>query len=226
MSHSEESKHINIYLNEVDKEQLKKSYNDNPAQTYILISHDKMLKEYNQMKIKLKEIEDVKTALETENERHEKSLSNLRGFVKNLAEIKQLHENLVKKYSMYQNDTRNILIDQYKLVYELISNICIYLIFTFLVYIILWGLGYISNNGLFSICVIHGSKLVKDWGEYKKEIPYFKSIKFNLNIKDTLYHTMACGYLPGIQEIKIKLKDIEKGNDFLSDPLHELIDIQ
>ena len=100
------TKGVSIYLSENDKIGSRNSQSDSST-AYILRSHDNMLESYTKMKSELEVVTGEKFILEEENERMEKSLSNLKGFVKNLAIMRRLNSELLKKYIKYQNDTKN-----------------------------------------------------------------------------------------------------------------------
>lgn len=223
-----EQQPINIYLSRTEKTNLSKTTDNssNASQAYIIASHDKMLRDYNRIKEDLSIMTAERDMLEEENERMEKSLTNLKGFVKNLALMNGLNKTLVKKYTKYQNDTYILLVEQYELVFHLIHDVMMELLLLFLIYISLWYFGFISFLDVVGVAMFKGTITAYKWTFYKTKVQHIKNIRSPPKIEDTKFHNIRKKNMNSIDEKLGEIKELESGNAFLSDPLNELIDVQ
>lgn len=216
---ADDEKVVNIYLN---REERFKNSTNNECQAYIINSHDKMLQEYNSMKRELEYANNKIYELEGENDRLEKSLINLRGFVKNLSEMNKVNRNLYKKYAEFQNETRTLLMNQYAIVHQFTYDMYLDTAFVLAICAILYWFKFISMIDLiFTLTFKFGMFTVKICN-YQKYMPYIKNIFKKINLNDTPYYDVSKKMLPKIQVIQDELKNIEAGNNFLND----LIDLQ
>ena len=124
MNSDSNSKQINIYLSDADKTEMNKKAvesTENMSQQYIILSHDKMRIANEQLSEKLAELQRKCEELEEDNESMEKTVMNLKGFVKNIGEMNKLNIQLKKTYAKFQNESRNLIVDNYNTIYLQIS---------------------------------------------------------------------------------------------------------
>jgi hypothetical protein len=218
-------KGVSIYLSENDKIGPRNSQSD-LSTAYILRSHDNMLESYTTMKSELESVNGEKFILEEENEHMEKGLSNLKGFVKNLAIMRRLNSELLKKYIKYQNDTKNLLTEQYEMTASVVYDNVIELILILIMYLFLYYFGLVRFIEMVLFIVLKGSFYLVKSTMYKIQLPYIKNIFKSIDIADTKLYIIEQKNKQYIIDRMTELKEIEKANEFLTDPLNELIDLQ
>jgi hypothetical protein len=222
---SKSTKGVSIYLSENDKIVSRNSQSDSST-AYILRSHDNMLESYTKMKSELEAVNGEKFILEEENERMEKSLSNLKGFVKNLAIMRRLNSELLKKYIKYQNDTKNLLMEQYEITASVVYDNVMELILILVIYLFLYYFGLVRFIEMVLFIVLKGSFNLVKWTIYTRQLPYIKMAFKCIDIVDTKLYIIEQKNKQYINDRMTELKEIEKANEFLTDPLNELIDLQ
>jgi hypothetical protein len=226
-SHStvDDSRLVNIYLSKAEKETINNKKNkstSNMSQAYLIQSYDKMRQEYDELKIELAEKISLCDSLEEDNARMEKSITNLRGFVKNIAEINRMNERLKKIYMKFQVDTDAILIKNYNLIYRLVYDKFITLVITACLCIVLWYFNILNFMSIFVVLIMDFTLAIISIASFKGEFLYIKNIKVYPKVEDKEYYIVCKKYMTVINDITASLKDAEKGNDFLID----LIDLQ
>lgn len=222
---SNSTKGFSIYLSENDKIKTMDSQSESST-AYILRSHDNMLESYTKMKSELESLKNEKFILEEENARMEKSLSNLKGFVKNLAIMCRLNSEILSKFIKYQDDTKNLLIDQYKITSVIVYDNVTELILILIMYLFLYYFGLVRFFEILLFILFKSSFNLVKWTLYRRKLSYIKNIFKNIDIADTKLYIIERKNKQYIKNRMTELKEIEKANEFLTDPLNELIDLQ
>lgn len=226
MNADSNSKQINIYLSDADKTEMNKKAvesTENMIQQYIILSHDKMRIANEQLSEELAELQRKCDELEEDNERMEKTTMNLKEFVKNMRKMNKLNIQLKKTYAKFQNESRNLIVDNYKTIYRLLIDKAASLCGFFIVYMILWFTNCASFVDVVIISMPNFILNMFTFRSFYNECSYVKGIRYVLlDIKDTKYHVIHNKYAPVISEKMSALAEIEKDNEFLND----LIDMQ
>lgn len=219
------SKHINIYLSPDDKSRMdakKVESPENMSQAYLIQSYDKMRREFDTLKIELGEKTRECETLEEDNERMEKTVTNIKGFVKNLGEMYKKNDQLKKRYSKFQNETSILLADSYNTIYRLVCDKVCTLLTIMGICLILWYFNCMTFSDIVFTATLDLSLMAVSLYTFRLECSYIKDIRVTPNIKDTKYHILRQKYMPVINDLDAELTELEKGNEFLND----LIDMQ
>lgn len=225
MNSDSNSKQINIYLSDADKTEMNKKAvesTENMSQQYIILSHDKMRIANEQLSEELAELQRKCDELEEDNERMEKTVMNLKGFVKNIGEINKLNIQLKKTYAKFQNESRNLIVDNYNTIYKLLCDKAASMCIIFIVYVILWFMNCVSFVDVVLSVTLDAVLIMFTFRSFCNECSYVKDIRYAPDIKDTKYHAIHHKYASVISEKMSALAEIEKGNEFIND----LIDMQ
>jgi hypothetical protein len=198
---------------------------NNLMHEYIISSQIETNKENNLLKKEIKDLTNEKNSIEDDNERMEKSLINLKGFVKNFAMLSNLNKKLNK---IEENNKKEIkafyIYTNFLLVYD-ISFMCkINLILNLLLYILMYN-DYISLYTIYTIYIIlytpfHIKFLFMNYNNDKDKVPE------NGDTRIINYNNYIKKYKNEINEIKSEIKEIVSGNAFLSSTMIELIELQ
>ena len=225
MNSDSNSKQINIYLSDADKTEMNKKAvesTENMSQKYIILSHDKMRIANEQLSEELAELQRKCDEFEEDNERMEKTVMNLKGFVKNIGEMNKLNIQLKNTYTKFQNESRNLIVDNYNTIYKLLCDKVASMCISFIVYMILWFMNCASFVYVVLLVTLDAALIMFTFLSFCNEFSYVKDIRYAPDIKDTKYHVIQHKYAPVISEKTSALAKIEKGNEFLND----LIDMQ
>lgn len=225
MNSDSNSKQINIYLSDADKTEMNKKAvesTENMIQQYIILSHDKMRIANEQLSEELAELQRKCDELEEDNERMEKTVMNLKGFVKNIGEMNKLNIQLKKTYAKFQKESRNLIVDNYNTIYKLLCDKAASMCIIFIVYIILWFMNCASFVDVVLSVTLNAALIMFTFRSFRYECSYVKDIRYAPDIKDTKYHAIHHKYATVISEKMSALAEIEKGNEFFND----LIDMQ
>lgn len=225
MNSDSNSKQINIYLSDADKTEMNKKAvesTENMSQQYIILSHDKMRIANEQLSEELAELQRKCDELEEDNERMEKTVMNLKGFVKNIGEMNKLNIQLKKTYAKFQNESRNLIVDNYNTIYKLLCDKAVSMCIIFIVYMILWFMNCVSFVDVVLSVTLDSVLIMFTFRSFRYECSYVKDIRYAPDIKDTKYHAIHHKYATVISEKMSALAEIEKGNEFFND----LIDMQ
>jgi Asp-tRNA(Asn)/Glu-tRNA(Gln) amidotransferase C subunit len=207
------SERVNIYLSNSEVTSLNELSEKNMTQVYIIKTNDKLRKDQSIMS-QIISSRDIKISeLEDDSERMEISITNLRGFVKNFGEMNKINEQLVKKYTTFQDKTRILLADKYNVILHIKWFQYGTLFVCGLLNIIIWLFNIISFGMALSSVLIYWTLMLTFM---------FKFHEFRQDIKNTEYFILYHRCQPSIKELEEDLKKIKKGNDFLND----LIDLQ
>jgi hypothetical protein len=218
-------KQINIYLSDVDKTEMNKKAiesSENMSQQYIILSHDKMRIDRDLLNDELAELRRKYDELEDDNDQMEKTIINLKGFVKNIGEMNKLNSQINNTYSKFQTESRNLIIDNYNIIYKLIRTTAVSIGVIFIVYIILLFMNYVTMSDIGILVALYGTLALFIVPSFYNKCPYVKDIRYVLKIKDTDYHIIHHKYHHIICDKMMELTKIENGNAFLND----LIDMQ
>lgn len=225
MSSKANSKHINIYLSDTDKTDMSKNAaksHDNMSHQYIILSHDKMRVEYDLMTRDLAILRVRHDELEEESERMEKTITNLKGFVKNIGEMNKLNSQLKKSYSNFQNETRTIAMSNYSTIYWLVCDKVLSLFVLFTMYVMLWFMNCVTFVDITLATVLDILVIGLTMYSFREEFSFIKYSWAAPKLSDTPYKVIHQKYMPVINEKMSELAELEKGNEFLND----LIDLQ
>lgn len=192
------------------------------SQQYIIQRFEHMSKAYEQTKDELTEASIRCDLLEEDNERMEKSITNLRGFVKNMAEMNRMNDKLKKKYDKFQSETKDLLVVNYTLVYQLVYDRLFMTSIVAILCVLLCYFNYMTLRNVSIIIFLEFTLMFITFTSFREECSFIKSIRVSPHIKDTKYQVLHQRYMATIKEISVELHDAEKGNDFLND----LIDLQ
>ena len=228
---SEDSRLFNIYLStkdnptgthDADKHQKKFDRKTNSSQQYIIQRFEQMSKSYDELKQELAEKCMLCDSLMADNESMEKSITNLRGFVKNMAEMNRMNEKLKKKYAKFQSETKDLLVVNYNLIYKLAYDKLVMAGIMVILCALLCYFNCLTLRNASLMIFMEFTLMYITFSSFKQECSFIKSISAYPNIKNTKYQVLHQKNMPSIKEISEELHDAEKGNDFLND----LIELQ
>lgn len=224
-SDKNKQKQINIYLSDSDKNDLRNKANistDNMSQQYIILNNDKMRIANNKLSNDLGNLQLRFDELDEDSGRMEKTITNLKGFVKNIGEMNKLNNQLKKSYSKFQKDTRNILVTSChttnRLMFDKVfSGFVIVIIYIFLLYMDCVTVSSVTLALVLEVLVITTSIFAFN-GDYA----FITNSMDDTNIDETKYNQMRKKYTSFIADKIADLAELERGNEFLND----LIDMQ
>jgi|694.fasta_scaffold01796_16 hypothetical protein len=196
MSSENKSESINIYLR--NEEQKSTIMNDLSAERkYIILQNDTLQAENREYSKKIKELENEIEELEIDSGKMEKSMTYIKGMLKNFVEVDRLYKKIeVEQTELQSKINKNNASKKYTYFTEMIKYNLISIIFFMICF-------YFDTYFTFFAFTFDKLLFVYLFYEYNKR----------LNLNTTLTHSV-------IEDSRNKINDIHKAQDYIS----ELID--
>ena len=215
------------YINEVIKKAIVSIENKMAVEATenMRIANEQLSEELAELQKKRDELAQLQTLydeLDEDNESMKETVMNLKVFVKNIGEMNKLNIQIKKTYEKFQNESRNLIVDNYNTIYKLICAKAVLMCIIFIVYVFLRFMNCVSFLDVVLSVTLYAALIMFTSRLFCNECSYVKDIRYAPDIKDTKYHVIHNKYTPVISEKMAALAEIEKDNEFLND----LIDIQ
>lgn len=211
----------NIYLNDNETRNIKENNvtEADKGNAYMFLIHDKLRKDHDELRYELIKMQEQYTEIENDNGRMEKTIINLKGYIRNINTLNNLNKLMVKKYIQYQKDTAETTKVGYSDVRYFINNGINMILTIILLQVLLCVTGLI----LFNTMVFNLINLTPVFAYYiyKIRVNYWDLLTSHsrLNIKLTQLHGITQHYNHEITKIKEDIKEVSRGIDFLSEVL-------
>lgn len=212
----------NIYLNKSDiKNMNKTSPNADHNQVYMCLIHDKMRQDYDKLKLDLSKSVATIAELSSECDQLEKTTINLKGILQNINGLNIINKQLIRQHSSLETDSYINAIAVYKENYKLMKNNFTLPISVVVAYILVYYMNLINMfdvmgnlSTIMPILIIHMMRV---------QVPYWvsRTPMSDMDINNTPYHKTFVKYTDAITTLRLKINEIEKSTDFLSDLINE-----
>jgi hypothetical protein len=206
-----EKKNIHINIIEQGKDDLETS--NNKSETYIILMNEELNNKNREQIEEIKDLNSQIVELENQSDRSEKSITYMRGLLKNFVELKNMLINLNKLYlDKYNNSNQKmdfinkfiIELNQFVKIIPFVSGLI--LSFTFL-------MGMISIYEILMYMFLLGITVLILMAYTKISIELFYNFdKFKSNVDELTKH-----YNVKIVSLENIIKKVEDGNDFLNE---------
>jgi len=197
---------VNIYLSDAEMKESKSS----DGMEYIIAQNNKMVAERDEMKLQIILITTELREITEENEQNEKTIINLKGFVKNLGEINKSHIEISNYRRLYQKDTAALLKSNYNMYAALIFMFVAILMCEVVVHLICsFAFTVFVDITYMSVIVMMRHEIKDAW-------------RNTIHKKNKKYDELCRNWVSVLCESQKELKALNDGNDFLND----LIDVQ
>ena len=207
MSDEPEKMSINVFTSK--REEIMKS--DNSSNEYILKMNEELHNSNIELRIQMQEMKSQIEDLENELDKNDASLRYMRGVLKNYVELKLLYKSLCAKKTDYNKfcDKELKLSDEYINNYYnmIVSCMCMFLMSMLL----FMNFNLISLESMLYIVISMVSSFGATYNYYDIDSE-FKNINYNI----------ADNITQNIKEEMKKIKEIEDGNDFLSEYINNI----
>jgi hypothetical protein len=201
---------VNIYLSDTELKDNTSDCTPSLYKQYIITQNNKMLKERDTMQDELNDIKIDLQEITEENERNEKTIINLKGFVKNLGEINKIQTILNKSHKLYQRDTSQLLMANYRAYMTLLLIFVGFVLCSIFVHLM--------NSSLLVVLLDITYLITLFVFRYEIKTAWFN----NLYQKNKKYDKLVAQWTTALRNYQKELGELNAGNDFLND----LIDVQ
>lgn len=206
---------VNIYLSTTDTQKLENGSSKN--EMYLIMTYDKMRQDYDNQKKCLVKFESDIAALEDDNDHMERSIQNLRGYVKNMSELAKLNKSISDKYKAYQADTESIAVANYQIIKSMITKNIAMMFIISVAYFLLWAFDVIYFEEIvFNLGIVLPIVGIYTYG-FRQNYWCVANMFKRVDVKHTMYYNIKQTYVTAINNKLEEIVEITKGNDFLND---------